>query len=464
MIGYLLELELGNRLPADQPLVAMLTMIEVDPDDPAFDDPTKPIGPIYEPGEAAALPPSGAGRSVPTATTMRRVVASPAPKRIFEQRQIALLLEAGLRRDLRRRRRHPRRPRRRRPPLRRRGRHRQGPRQRAARPPARRRRVRDGHRHRRRLRRLRHAGAAARSAGPTPTRSSPSTAASSPPARCCPRSPPRATSPGSPASGPSSAGSPTSKRSSPARRHRIATDATASSPHTRRTEPWHSASTQKSASCDGSWSTGPGSSTPGSPRRTPRSCSSTTCSGSRRPKQEHDAFCEAMRDRGVEVLRGRDAPRRGAARSPTCRTWVVDHVLNERQVGIGARDAGPRVGRRGRRRPRSPTSSSAASPGPTSSRTSGSCGSRATPRRCCCRRCPNFLFQRDPSCWIFDGVTLNPMTKPARKPETMLMEAIYRSTRCSPPRSSRSGSAAPTRTGAAATSRAATCSPSATAR
>ena len=31
---------------------------------------------------------------------------------------------------------------------------------------------------------------------------------------------------------------------------------------------------------------------------------------------------------------------------------------------------------------------------------------------------PNFLFQRDPSSWIYDGVTLNPMTKPARRPET----------------------------------------------
>ena len=39
---------------------------------------------------------------------------------------------------------------------------------------------------------------------------------------------------------------------------------------------------------------------------------------------------------------------------------------------------------------------------------------------------PNFLFQRDPSCWIYDGVTLNPMTKPAREPETLIMEAIYR--------------------------------------
>ena len=39
---------------------------------------------------------------------------------------------------------------------------------------------------------------------------------------------------------------------------------------------------------------------------------------------------------------------------------------------------------------------------------------------------PNFLFQRDPSCWIFDGVTINPMTKPARQPESMIVETIYR--------------------------------------
>lgn len=31
-------------------------------------------------------------------------------------------------------------------------------------------------------------------------------------------------------------------------------------------------------------------------------------------------------------------------------------------------------------------------------------------------RLPDFIFQRDPSCWIYDGVTLNPMTKPARRP------------------------------------------------
>ena len=39
---------------------------------------------------------------------------------------------------------------------------------------------------------------------------------------------------------------------------------------------------------------------------------------------------------------------------------------------------------------------------------------------------PNTLFQRDPSCWIYDGVTCNPMFWPARKPETLLQRAIYK--------------------------------------
>jgi arginine deiminase len=39
---------------------------------------------------------------------------------------------------------------------------------------------------------------------------------------------------------------------------------------------------------------------------------------------------------------------------------------------------------------------------------------------------PNTLFQRDPSCWIYGGVTCNPMFWPARKPETLLQRAIYK--------------------------------------
>src|SRR5262249_15384757 len=41
MIGYLIEQELGNRLPFEKPLASLLTMIEVDPDDPAFTSPSK---------------------------------------------------------------------------------------------------------------------------------------------------------------------------------------------------------------------------------------------------------------------------------------------------------------------------------------------------------------------------------------------------------------------------------------
>ncbi len=55
MIGYILEQELGNELPFERHLATLLTMIEVDPADPAFDRPTKPIGPLYDAAEARRL-------------------------------------------------------------------------------------------------------------------------------------------------------------------------------------------------------------------------------------------------------------------------------------------------------------------------------------------------------------------------------------------------------------------------
>ena len=154
MIGYLIEQELGNLLPAETPIATLLTMIEVDPADPAFDHPTKPIGPVYDREQAR---PSGsrarAGRFHPDGDGVRRVVPSPRPQRIIGLRPIEWLIERGLRRHLRRRRRHPDDVHRRsgagRPaPGRDRGRDRQGSRQR---PPGRRHRRRHaGDRHRRR--------------------------------------------------------------------------------------------------------------------------------------------------------------------------------------------------------------------------------------------------------------------------------------------------------------------------
>src|ERR1700745_1040861 len=47
MIGYLIQPELGTERPFEKRLASLLTLIEVDPEDLAFQDPTKPIGPIY---------------------------------------------------------------------------------------------------------------------------------------------------------------------------------------------------------------------------------------------------------------------------------------------------------------------------------------------------------------------------------------------------------------------------------
>jgi carbamate kinase len=95
MIGYLIEQELGNRLPFDKPLASLLTMIEVDPDDPAFGDPSKPVGPIYTKSEADKLAAERGWAFKPDGDSMRRVVPSPAPKRIFEHRPIHWLLDQG---------------------------------------------------------------------------------------------------------------------------------------------------------------------------------------------------------------------------------------------------------------------------------------------------------------------------------------------------------------------------------
>ena len=95
MIGYIIEQELGNLLPMEEPLATILTMVEVDPEDPAFDNPTKPIGPVYSEQEAKILAEQKGWSVAPDGEYWRRVVASPEPQRIFEMRPIHWLLENG---------------------------------------------------------------------------------------------------------------------------------------------------------------------------------------------------------------------------------------------------------------------------------------------------------------------------------------------------------------------------------
>lgn len=93
MIGYLIEQELGNLLPFERPFATLLTMVEVDPKDPAFANPTKFIGPVYGKAEADQLAADKGWVVKPDGAHWRRVVASPEPRRIFELRPIKWLLE-----------------------------------------------------------------------------------------------------------------------------------------------------------------------------------------------------------------------------------------------------------------------------------------------------------------------------------------------------------------------------------
>ena len=144
----------------------------------------------------------------------------------------------------------------------------------------------------------------------------------------------------------------------------------------------------------------------------------------KRAKNEHDAFCESMRDRGVEVFYAEELLS-DVLGIPEARDWVIDQVLDERHVGIYLA------------RSRSEWSKSA-SPAEVAdfliggmtkadlTEGEGLTYDSSNPTDMLLPPLPNFIFQRDPSSWIYDGVTLNPMAKRPRRSETVFMQAIYR--------------------------------------
>lgn len=95
MIGYLIEQELGNLLAPGIPLATILTMIEVDPADPGFRNPTKFVGPQYQKDAADRIVAEKGWAFRKDGDFWRRVVPSPRPTRIFEIRPIRWLLEKG---------------------------------------------------------------------------------------------------------------------------------------------------------------------------------------------------------------------------------------------------------------------------------------------------------------------------------------------------------------------------------
>jgi carbamate kinase len=94
MIGYMLAQALGSELPG-RDVVALLTQVLVDPHDPGFARPTKPIGPVYSEQEAQALAAERGWTIAPDGEHFRRVVASPEPAGIVELEAIERLVAGG---------------------------------------------------------------------------------------------------------------------------------------------------------------------------------------------------------------------------------------------------------------------------------------------------------------------------------------------------------------------------------
>lgn len=144
----------------------------------------------------------------------------------------------------------------------------------------------------------------------------------------------------------------------------------------------------------------------------------------KRAKEEHDAFVSLMRDREVEVLYAEQLLV-DVLGIPQARAWVLDRVLDERHVGMHLARWGHEWGQDA-----APEALTALLIGGVTKRElregEGLTFESSDMSEMLLPPLPNFLFQRDPSSWIYGGVTLNPMTKPARRPETILMEAIYR--------------------------------------
>jgi carbamate kinase len=95
LIGYLIEQQLENALPGRE-VVTLLTQVEVDPHDPAFARPSKPIGPVYDIDEGQRLAETRGFVLRPDGDGLRRVVPSPEPRRILELRAIRRLLAADV--------------------------------------------------------------------------------------------------------------------------------------------------------------------------------------------------------------------------------------------------------------------------------------------------------------------------------------------------------------------------------
>lgn len=96
MIGYVLQQELDNAYAGAARFATLLTQVEVDPKDPAFGAPSKPVGSVYSENDAKRLAEQRGWSITRDGNAWRRVVASPKPVRILEIEVIRLLVTQGV--------------------------------------------------------------------------------------------------------------------------------------------------------------------------------------------------------------------------------------------------------------------------------------------------------------------------------------------------------------------------------
>jgi arginine deiminase len=145
----------------------------------------------------------------------------------------------------------------------------------------------------------------------------------------------------------------------------------------------------------------------------------------KRARQEHDAFADTLRDEGVEVIHFGDALAE-TLKDPVARAWVLDREIDPVDHGpelapalrsfLDDLDAAALA----RSLVGGITRDELGGPLP------GLQALTLGPSDFVLRPLPNHLFTRDSSCWIYGGVAVNPMAMPARRRETLHVEAIYR--------------------------------------
>jgi arginine deiminase len=140
---------------------------------------------------------------------------------------------------------------------------------------------------------------------------------------------------------------------------------------------------------------------------------------------EHMTFVDAMRYRGVEVVFLRELLAE-TLRDPQARRWVLERRISDDTVGVGLADDLRAYFMEMDADPLSAILIGGMSRAELPIAARGVVAPMLEPQDFVLPPLPNHLFTRDTSCWIYGGVTLNPMRWDARRLETLHLAAIYR--------------------------------------